>query len=245
MALAPHRLPLSGIPCPWGNLALAQLLLTADVSVEELSVEVRCWSLGAVKCENLFCSRSLLTWTWWDVLPWCGHSALELWQEPRLPLHARLGGAVGEFLSASTSVLNKSISNAPESLTQWAGVVSFLRTITPGSSVMVLPLRVLSKPSRRGCAMACAMSPALHLSPQNWHSLCLIRDHPLCLQPPKSLCGIHVLPVSALALFPCPRSASAFLPMPPALPLPSLAAPVALQRARVLCLKVSAFDPKQ
>lgn len=42
---------------------------------------------------------------------------------------------------------------------QWDGV-SFLRTITPMSSVLVLPLMVLSKPSSKGSAMACAMSPA-------------------------------------------------------------------------------------
>lgn len=52
--------------------------------------------LQSVKCENLSCSRSLSSWTWWDVLPWCGHLALE----PRLPLCARLSSAVQEFLSA-------------------------------------------------------------------------------------------------------------------------------------------------
>lgn len=42
---------------------------------------------------------------------------------------------------------------------------------------------VLSKPSSKGCAVACAMSPAVHLSPQLAQALpspelCLIRDHP-------------------------------------------------------------------
>lgn len=51
------------------------------------------------------------------------------------------------------------------------------------SSVLVLPLMVLSKPSSKGSAMACAMSPAVHLSPQLAQALpsselCLIRDHP-------------------------------------------------------------------
>lgn len=69
-----------------------------------------------------------------------------------------------------------------ESLTQWAGVVSFLRTVTPVNSVMVLSLMVLSKPSSKGSAMGCAMSPAVHLSPQLAQALpspelCLIRDH--------------------------------------------------------------------
>lgn len=52
---------------------------------------------------------------------WCGYIALELWLEPRLPLHARLSSAVEEFLSASTCVLNKGTSNAHNGL---VGVLS-------------------------------------------------------------------------------------------------------------------------
>lgn len=63
------------------------------------------------------------------------------------------GSAVQEFLSASTCELSRGTSNAHSGF--------FLRTISPGSSVMALPLMVLSKPSSTGCAMACAMSPQL------------------------------------------------------------------------------------
>lgn len=147
---------------------------------------MRCWSLGAVKFKNLFCSRSPLTRTWWDVLPWCGHIALELWLEPRLALHARPSSAVEEFLSASASLLKKGTSSAcDESLTQWAGVVSFLKTIIPTSSVMVLPCTDGAEEAQQQrlchgmCHEPCSASvPTTGTGSAQPRTHCLIRDPP-------------------------------------------------------------------
>lgn len=106
---------------------------------------------------------------------------------------------------------------------------------------MVLPLLVLNKPSSTGCAMACATSTQLAQALLDQGSSLYVCSH-------QSVCVGFVCSQSALGLFPCPRSASAFLCGHCPFPLWWLWLPCCScspAESKVLCLQVSAFDPKQ